>query len=127
MPSTGRCRGGALEDRLVEPVQRQPARGALDMTDSGDDGERRLAHLRRVDRDDRIAPRTHERGRDAAQVPGAVVGDHDPHAIAPARHASPFVDWMPEPPVAQASRSARPSALKAASATWWSSLPDAST
>ncbi len=47
--------------------------------------------------------------------------------FASASHAAPFVERMPPSPAATAWRNACPSALKAASATWWSSTPLAST
>src|SRR5581483_4687495 len=106
-------------ERLVEPALAQAASRAARVSDAGDDGERRRLHLGGVLRDNRIAARTRQRRADAAQVARAVVGEHDPHS-------APFVE--PPPPLgAHASRSARPTALNAASATWWSSSPAAST
>ena len=49
-----------------------------------------------------------------------VVGDDDPHS-------EPLVEPTAAPSREHASRNARPSALNAASATWWSSVPAAST
>ena len=57
---------------------------------------------------------------DGAEVAGSVVGEHDFHAM-------PFVERMPPSPGATACRNAWPSALNAASATWWSSAPGDST
>ena len=97
------------------PRRRAPAWPTPATTASGARGD-----LRRIRRDDRLRARAGQRRADAAQIAGAVVGEHD-------LHASPFVDWTPPDAGAHASRSARPSALNAASATWWSSVPAAVT
>ena len=120
MPSTGRPAADAVADRLVEPVDREAPGSALDVPDTGDHRERRVAHLGRVDRDRRLGTCPREGRGDRAEIAGAVVGEHDPHAI-------PFVERMPPSPAATACRSACPSALKAASAMWWSSVPADST
>ena len=57
---------------------------------------------------------------DRAHVAGSVIADRDPHS-------RPFVDGSPLPSRLTATRRARPSALKAASAVWWASRPEAST
>ena len=100
----------ALADRIVEAVRREPAGGALDVADTGDHGERRLAHGSSVGRDRCLRSGAREGRGDGAQVAGPVVGEDDLHAI-------PFVDRIPPSPAATACRSAWPSALNAASAT----------
>ena len=59
---------------------------------------------------DELSAEARERERDRAHVARAVVADGDPHIW-------PFVEGMPSPSTRTATRSARPSALKAASAT----------
>ncbi len=93
----------------VRDVRQAPGR-ALDVADAGDHRQRRLAHRVRVGRDDRLRAGARQRGRDAAQVPCPVVDEDDVHP-------SPFVERTPSLLIAQAWRSAWPSALKAASAT----------
>ena len=78
-----------------------------------------LANGGRVAVTTRLRTGARERRADAAQVAGAVVGQYDFTARPSSTAATP--------PREHASRSARPSALNAASATWWSSSPAAST
>ena len=47
---------GPLAQRLVDAGSREPGSGARGVPDAGDDGERRLADLGRVGRDDGSAP-----------------------------------------------------------------------
>ena len=103
----------ALCDALSQRARNRPEAtgGALDVADARDHRERGLEHLGRIRRDDRRRACTTESRAHAAQVARAVVAEHD-------LHESPFVDRTPASPDAQASRNARPSALKAASATW---------
>ena len=96
-PMQGSLDARSIADRLVESIPGESARSALDMTHAGDDRERSLAHSRGIDGHDRLAPRPNERRRDAAQVPGAVIGDHDPHGgvrsghgLVPDTRTSPF-------------------------------------
>src|SRR4051794_9063945 len=70
-------------------------------------------------RDDRCSEPL-ERELDRTDVAGPVLADRDPHR-------TPFVDGRPAPSRATATRSARPTALNAASATWCASRPEAST
>ena len=53
------------------------------VADTGDDRERRFAHLGTVGRDDRLAAGTHERRRDAPQVSPAVIREYDSHLRLP--------------------------------------------
>ena len=108
MPKTGRP--SAHASRLHVSRAARARGGARDVADAGDHGKRRLGDVGRVDGHDRIGARARERRADAAQIAGAVVGEHD-------LHARPFVDCTPPAAGAHASRSARPSALKPASAT----------
>ena len=94
----------ALAQRIVETVAGKAGGRALDVPDARDQRERRFEDDVGVGRDDRFDPRACERGRERAQVAGAVVGDRNPHA-------APFVERMPSPPEATACRSAWPSAL----------------
>src|SRR5439155_5223359 len=61
-----------------------------------------------------------ERREDGTHVAGPVVADGD-------LHNTPFVEGIPDLSAFTAVRSARPTALNAASATWCSSLPVDST
>ncbi len=90
------------------------------MADAGDDHERRVAHGRGIGGDLGVGAGPLQRRADAAEVARAVVGEHD-------LHARPFVERTPSPSGAHACRSAWASALNAASATWWSSTPEAET
>lgn len=70
----GTAGGNARAYRLVEPVCREPAGGALDVPDSGDHGERCVADGIGVGRDRRLCSSTLEGGRDRPEVAGAIVG-----------------------------------------------------
>ena len=118
MPST-RPPGGdprrAARRRARAPRARGGARG---VADAGDHRERRLANTSAASSlPPAPRPARSKRGADAAQVARAVVGENARFT------ASPFVEPAAAPSRAHASRSARPSALNAASATWWSSSP----
>ena len=104
-PEDGPRRGNALAQLLGDPARFELDGRARCVADTGDDGEGRLPQ---VVRDDRLRAGALERRADAAEVAGAVVCDGD-------SHIAPFVE--PLAPGAIATRSARPSALKAASAT----------
>ena len=111
---------GAGEERVRQAALLESAGRRSGVADPGDHGERCPLDLAGVFGDDGIGAGTLERRADAAQVPGAVVGDGDPHS-------EPLVEPTAAPSSEHASRNARPSALNAASATWWSSVPVAST
>ena len=85
----------AVADRVVEPVRLEAPGSTLHVPDPGDDCERRLANLRRIDRDRRLGSCPREGRADRAKIAGAVVGEHDPHAM-------PFVERMPPSPGATA-------------------------
>src|SRR6185503_18015148 len=110
----------SVAERVVQAVPREPGRGALDVSYSGDQRERGVANDRRINGHDGVRTCPDERRRQRAKIARAVVRDRDPHA-------APFVDRIPAPPGATACRNDRPSALYAASAMWWSSAPAAST
>ncbi len=114
MPSVGRPAAtrsrSASSSEAVRSAGHRAARGA----DAGEHGQvrrRRLPPGRSSAK--RVAPEPLEREPDRAHVAGAVVADSDP------RHSTPFVDGTPLPSGATAARSARPTALNAASAQWW--------
>ena len=109
MPSSRPTGGDTLAHRVVEPC-REPAGGARDVADAGDHRERRVAHRVGSVETVGVGTRALEARRDAAQVARTVVGEDDLHATALRRRT-------PASPGAHACRSARPSALKAASAT----------
>ena len=101
----------ALADRLVEADACESSRGALDVADSRDHGERCFSDRRGVDSDRRLGSGAGERRGDRAQIAGAVIG-----AARPSRDPLGRAD----PAAARRDRllSAWPSALNAASATW---------
>ena len=74
---------GARADRLVDAGCREPTRRARDVTDAGDDRQRRLAHAVASSVTNGSAPARVKAEAEAAQVPGAVVRDGDLHG----RHA----------------------------------------
>ena len=104
-PEDGPRRCNALAQLLGNPPRFELDGRARGVADAGNDGEECLPQ---VVRDDRLRAGALERRADAAQVSGSVVRDRD-------SHIAPFVE--PLAPGAMATRSARPSALKAASAT----------
>ena len=107
-------RRDALAQGVGEPAASSSRAAALGVADAGDHRERRLAHDGRVGVTARLCAGAREAGADAAQVARAVVGEDDSQRALRRAGRRPF---------AHASRSARPSALNAASATWWSSSP----
>ena len=115
MPSTGRPAGDARPQRLVVAALAQAGHRGARRADAGQDGE-----IGSRDVVDELGAEPVERERDRAHVAGAVLADRD-------LHSRPFVDGSPSPSRATATRSARPTALNAASATWCASRPDAST
>src|SRR5712691_475512 len=100
---------------VVEPAGAQAAHRSRGRTDAGKDGQVRGPG---VAADFGAEPL--ERERDGAHVPGSVLADRDSHSV-------PFVEGIPADSRRTAARSARPTALNAASATWCSSRPVAST
>src|SRR6266508_4158217 len=101
-----------LEEELhaEADAENRPARG-LRVADTGDHGQRRLANdLRRRRRGCRHADAL-EPGANAAQVAGAVVGEHD--------HNDPFVDRTGGP--SSAWPNASPTAASTSSTVWCSS------
>src|SRR2546425_12325033 len=109
-----------LSQRLCQAALFEHPRGGAEMSDPGDDRERCLADSGCVARYLRLRARALQCRADAAHVARTVVGQYNPHA-------APFVERTPPPSRAHASPSARPSALNAASAMWWSSAPADST
>src|SRR5579862_3328279 len=105
----------ALSQRLVVTARAEPVHRGAGAADARQHREVRAAD---VVREARAQPR--ERQRDRAQVAGAVLADGDVHS-------TPFVDGNPALSLRTAARSARPTALNAASATWCESRPVAST
>src|SRR5207248_779321 len=104
-----------LAQSLVVPARAEAGHGGPRRADAGkhgDVGGRDVAG-------DRYAEAA-QRDLDGTHVAGAVAADRDVHIV-------PFVDGTPSPAFATASPSARPTALNAASATWWASRPVAST
>jgi hypothetical protein len=100
----------ALAERLVEPARAQPRHRARRRAHARQDGDLGLEERGRFLDELRARPEPRERELHRAHVPGAVRRDRD-------RHSSPFVDGIPAPSRATAARSARPTALNAASAT----------
>ena len=122
IPSTGRPAATRSRSASSRPCAREPARGALDVPDAGDHGERR----RRA----RSSGSTVIDG--SAPARASADADASGGCRRRSRRARPSRDrpsssGCPPPPGATACRSACPSALNAASATWWSSAPAAST
>src|SRR5262245_34944997 len=107
--------GDAHAQRLVEAAPAKSVHRRAGRADSRQDGEIRAGD---VVREARTEPR--ERDLDRTCVAGAVVADRD-------SHTTPFVEGMPSLSRLAATRSARPTALNAASATWCSSRPTDST
>ena len=95
---------------LAKPLHRRGGRA-----DAGQHGE-----IGALDVVGEESAQARERERDRADVAGAVLANRDVHS-------APFVDGTPSLSTRTAARSARPTALKAASATWCSSRPVAST
>ena len=79
----------------VRLPEAKPRRGAADVADTRDHRKRRFRHELGIGRHDRIRARADEGRRERAEVPGAVVGEHD-------LHAAPLVERMPAPPGATA-------------------------
>ena len=107
--------GHTCAQHLVEPlpaqlVHRRPGRA--------DAGQNREVGSRDIV--DELGAEPPKRDLDRPDVPGAVVAHGDPHRL-------PFVDGIPLDSTRSAVRSARPTALYAASATWCASRPEAST
>ena len=142
MPSSGRPDRARARSAAAETAPLESPCRCGSVADAGDHGERRPLDLGGILGDHRLGARPPERGADAAQVPRAVVGQRDPDACGVTRsprteadsfavasvlgfvsHSDPFVEPVAAPSIEHASRSARPSALNAASATWWSSSP----
>src|SRR5262245_23761859 len=119
-PEHGPVSRDPAAQRGVQAEAFEPTDGGRDVTHTRDDGQIGSDDTRRVARDQDVSARTLEGRSHAAHVPRAVVRQNH-------LHATPFVELTPAPSRAHASRSARPSALNAASATWWSSAPAAST
>src|SRR5437763_7892310 len=101
----------SVAERVVEPA---PAQAVHRRARRSNAGKHREVRSRDVAGQARAEAR--ERDLDRARIPGAVVADRD-------IHMTPFVDGMPSPSRFTATRSARPTALNAASATWCSSRP----
>src|SRR5581483_914809 len=100
-----------LAQHRVEPLRvqlrhRRPCRP--------DPGKHREIGARHVVR--QLCAESAQRDLDRADVARAVITDRDLHRI-------PFVEGMPADSVRNAVRSARPTALYAASAVWWGSRP----
>src|SRR5688572_20854103 len=114
------ARGDALPQGGVEVANGEALHRGARRPHSGENGEVGARHVLRVARSARVGAEALERQQDGAHVAGAVLADGDPHR-------RPFVDGRPAPSARTAVRSARPTALNAASATWWGSRPSAST
>ena len=115
MPSTGRSSATRCAQHLVEPLPpqlRHRRAGRADARQHREVGGRDVV--------DELGTEPAQRDLDRADVPGAVVADRD-------LHSRPFVDGIPDDSSRSAVRSARPTALYAASATWCASRPVAST
>ena len=101
---------GSVEERLVEASFAQAGHCQTRRPDARQDGEIGRAHLLGFFRAVRVRAETAQRKLDGTHIAGAVRADRD-------LHSTPFVLGSSEPSRRTASRSARPTALHAASAT----------
>ena len=115
MPSTGRPSASRARSASSSPCAPQLVHRRARRADARQHGE-----IGARDVVDELGAEPAQRDLDRADVPGAVVADGDLHSI-------PFVDGMPADSARTAVRSARPTALYAASAVWCASRPVAST
>ncbi len=118
----GAVGGDPAPDRLHEPAPSQPFHRGPGRTDAGHHEGVGAGQVRLPVRQDDLGAGRAQGLVDAHEVAGAVVDDGDP-----GHPRLPFVEAAPprRGSGATATRSARPRALNAASATWWSLRPDA--
>ena len=123
--------GDPAPDRVDEPGPLQTLHCGRRRADAGHDERVGVPEVVGTRRADDVRPDGHKRLLDADEVARAVVDDREPRQapgagrVAPLIRASPSSRPLPRRrgSGSQAARSARPSALNAASARWWSFRP----